>query len=207
MITEGIGQHAPAKKLERIQHHAVRQCFEEARKRASHRDYQNGNSAWKRGIKEGSREIGGYGTLQQHEMPIFVGLLGEYAAWSYLVSRLPGVVGIDTKLNDGGDYGVDLKAFGLTMQVKTRQRDSGENLIKDNRFATAARACLFAEWTGEPVSSVYLLGWMWTEKVVARPTVPGVRNWQNFCVEDGELLPMNRLADDLEARRLVQQWH
>lgn len=206
MITEGVGQHAPAKKLERIQHHAMRQCFEAAKDRASHRNYANGGSFWKCGIKQGSREIGGYGTLAQDAMPIFVGLLGEYASWQYLASRVPGVVGIDTKLNDGGDYGVDLKAFGLTMQVKTRQRDSGENLVRDNRFASAARACIFAEWTGEPVSSVNLLGWMWTDKVIARETVPGIKDWNNFRVEDLELLPMCRLVDELEAWKAAQSW-
>lgn len=205
MITEGIGQHAPMKVRVPLGYQATRQCFLLAQERSQHRGYSGGN-AWQQGIKQSDREIPGYGVLQRAEVPIFVGIMGEYAAQQYLLSRIPGNVGFDTTLNDTGDFGVDLKAFGLTMQVKTRQRDSGENLVKDNRYAKAASACVFAEWTGEPVASVFLLGWLWTAEVVNRDTVPGARDWNNFAVPDSELLPMSRLGDELEAWKARATW-
>lgn len=100
-----------------------------------------------------------------------------------------------------------LKAFGLTMQVKTRQRNSRENLVRVNASASASRAFCFVEWLMEPMSQVNLLGWCWTTNVVARTPTPSFNGrWNNYVVPDAELLPMNRLADELEAWKAAQSW-
>jgi hypothetical protein len=201
MITEGIGQHAPAAVRVKLSGETILACYRLAQERATHRNYSGRSDAWGQGIKA-ARELPLLGMVSQDVLPILVGIVGEYAVKCELVNKLAGVT-----LNATGDFGVDLKAFGLTMQVKTRQRDSGENLVRVNAAATAARAFCFVEWLMEPMSQVNLLGWCWTTNVVARTPTPSFNGkWKNYVVPDAELLPMNRLADELEAWKAAQSW-
>jgi hypothetical protein len=212
MLVEGIGQKAPQRIPIVLTEDELRVLFLSAKERAEYRCYQNRGDAWGRGCKE-PLDIMGLGTLSQAERPIFVGLLGEYAMKRFVTARFPGSCEIDLDLRASGDFGIDLKPFGLSIDVKTRQTNAGPQLVKvvDGRGrATPPKAMVLAICMWEGFSTVNIVGWNWTadlldgkELVEAR----GGRDWLNIEVEDTDLLPACRMRDVLESWKAAKQWH
>lgn len=204
MLVEGVGVVAPQKVSFVLTEAELFALFGCAKDRARHRDYGSRDDKWGRGIK-GGLTVGGIGELSQQERPIFIGLLGEYATQQYIDRRFPTAkCVVDTSLLESGDFGVDLQAFGLKMQIKTRQGSSGANLVRrtNNRgkeLPIKPHAFVFAEWNGG--LTVYLVGWTWARAVREKDLVESVGEWKNASITDSELLPMSRLAHQLNARR------
>lgn len=210
MITEGIGKNAPQPVPVVMTNDELRCIYTIACQRAEHRAYKSRGDAWGQGIKSGM-ELPGVGTLDSATRPIYVGTCGEYAVQRYVDGRFPLGHGckVDSSLTVQGDFGIDLTAYGCKMQVKTRQDSGGLTLFKrangeGRRLSVPSHACVFCEWTAEPLSTTYLLGWQWSSWIVDRPLVRSQRgDWFNAEIHDADLLPMSRLRDILDAWRLA----
>jgi hypothetical protein len=204
MIVEGIGKKAPTPVTVIVARHEMLVILQEAQRQSDHRGYARGGT-WAQGLK-GDVVIENVGLITRAVRPAFCGNLGEYAACCH-INRKFGieVAACDFILRKFGDGGIDLKVFGLTLQVKTRESNRHGNLIRriDDRgkvLEFSAQAFVFCEWGG--FDSVQLLGWEWTKAIENREVVPAiVGDHQNIVVEDEDLQPMNRLVDNLEARR------
>lgn len=208
MIVEGVGSKAPQQIQVKLSRHEMLTVLDVAKQRAEFRQYKARADLWGQGIKDGI-EVDGLGIIERDVRPIFCGTLGEYAIQRWLTSRLAGCVELDTELRQHGDYGVDLKAYGLSMQVKTRQNNERVSLIRHTtengrRIPCPWYAACFCEWTGGSV--IYLVGWQWRsfiEKIV--PTYGRAGGWMNVEVLDEQTLPMQRLASELETWRYAHQ--
>lgn len=205
MMVEGIGDVAPKPWKLILSDHALAVLRVEAEKRAEYRQYKNQSSEWSKGL-QGDVVIQGVGVLRQEVRPIFVGLIGEYAACEYINQKLPTAkVCIDLARRKHGDFGVDVAAFGIQMQVKTRQSADHGNLIRviderGNRKHLTARAFVFCEWTGHKTCSV--LGWQWTKDIRDLPVENAIRGrHKNIRIADWRLLCMSRLANALSAKK------
>lgn len=209
MIVEGVGPKAPMQIQVRLTRNELIAVKDIAIERAAFRQYRGRCDTWGRGIKD-EIEIAGVGTLPRDVRPIFAGTLGEYAVKSWLQSRVSGTVELDLSLKQTGDYGVDLQAYGLTMQVKTRQNMERVNLIRHTtergyRLTWPWVAACFCEWTSGG-SVVYLVGWQWKSAIEQMPLEIGVAGgWLNVEVRDESLLPFARLAHELDTWRYARQ--
>lgn len=204
MIVEGIGKKAPTPVGIQIMNHEMLAILEESKRQAEYREYRKGG-AWAQGIK-GDLVLPGVGLLTRDVRPIFCGRLGEYGVVRYVNGRLDDeAVSLDFVLRKRGDGDIDLKAFGLTIQVKTREGERRDSLVRriDERGRTlrlTAQAFVFCEWGGSDY--VQLLGWSWMKDFAGQQPIPSpVGRWQNIAVEDADLSPMRSLVDNLSARR------
>lgn len=213
MLTEGIGTHAPSKQRLGMSPKELRFFMEAARKRATHRSYRN-QGQWGKGLV-GPLNLPGIGSVKQEERSIFVGLLGEYATQQYIDRRFPEAkCVVDTSLLPHGDFGVDLKPFGLKIDVKTREFKANADNVnrikrtdeRGNPLPVHPHAFLFTEWDHESPTSVYLLGWVWSAFVAELPLMPSVGKWMNACVFDSQLLPMSGMASELEVWKARASW-
>lgn len=211
MLVEGIGVKAPQRVPIVLTESELRVLFLCAKERAEYRCYQNRGDVWGRGCKDAT-EIPGIGTLTQAERPIFVGLLGEYAMKRFVTARFPGSCEIDTELRANGDFGIDLKPFGLSIDVKTRQTGNGPQLVKviDGRGRPVPpKAMVLAICSWEGFSTVNIVGWNWTAELLnAKEAVEarGGRDWFNIEVDDTDLLPACSMRDVLETWKAAKQW-
>lgn len=208
MLTEGIGIVAPQKVRITLTSAEQRVLFDAAKERASYRQYASRNDRWGRGIS-GTKRIAGLGELSQQERPIFAGLLGEYAAQRYINGRFSGRCSIDIELRESGDFGVDLQPFGMKIDVKTRESEFGPNRVRRTNnsgamLRLAPHIFLFAQWVES--SSVYLLGWQWTNYLADKPLVKSAGAWMNVVLDDIELRPMCSLRSELSAWEAARQW-
>lgn len=195
---EGLGQVAPCRITVSLSRADLLVCADIARERSQYRDYKSGG-VWQRGLIE-PQVVDGIGAMTRQEMSILVGSVGEYAVSAVLRSSL-GSCGIDSALRASGDFGVDIEAHGLTVQVKTRKRARESSLIKVGTNRSVA-AC-FCEWTCGP--SVDVLGWQWTkdiERMEREESAFG--SWFNIVIRDIDLLPMRRLAVELQTWKELQ---
>lgn len=207
MNTEGVGITAP-RLVPVVLTMAELSClYKSAYERAEHRGYKARADKWGQGIK-GVIEINGIGILTKDVRPIFVGLLGEYGVQRYVQQRFRGQALVDLRLLKHGDFGIDLTAYGMKIQVKTRQSHVKHTLYKranrnGYRFSIPSQTCVFCEWNGG--STVNLLGWQWSKEIESMPLVQSdYGDWWNAVVDDSQLLPMCRMRDELEAWREVQ---
>ena len=204
MNAEGIGITSPSPVKFVMSEPDMQLLHTESLKRAEYRGYRARQGTWEQGLL-GDSYVDGIGTLRKDVRPIFAGLLGEYATALLVNRRFPGAAKVDLRLRKGGDFGIDLQVFGLTLQVKTRQNSESHNLVKriNERGALLripARGCVFCEWTGGQIVSV--LGWCWTKDIEWRETEQSsLGSWRNIVVRDCDLLPARRLIDDLSARK------
>lgn len=192
MIEEGRGKVAPRRVSVPLSRADLLVCADIAKARAQYRQYSSGG-AWQRGLLDATA-IEGVGMLTREQMSVFVGSVGEYAVSASLAKTI-GECGIDCELRKQGDFGVDLKPFGMSIQIKTRRRQKDHSLVRvgTNR---AIVAC-FAEWTGGDVVDV--LGWEWTPAIEQmQREVSAFGEWVNIVVYDADLLPMSRLRSELE---------
>lgn len=163
MILEGVGRTAPAPKTLVLNDGELRQLHGEAKRRAAHRDYKNSGTTWGQGLL-GDIVIPNVGSLTKDERPIFAGLLGEYALATVINAKFPGAAVVDLSLRALGDFGVDLRPFGLTIDAKTRQREGDLHFVrrgteKGRWLELTAKAFAFCEWAG--FKSVKVCGWCW----------------------------------------------
>lgn len=169
--------------------------------------YENRSDKWGRGICD-SLTIDGVGELNPRQRAIFAGKIGEHAVRELARRRpfgsLVPAIDIGTRVN--GDGGVDLDILGMRLQIKTRQRAGGSNLIKridegGNVLSLFGEAHVFCEWV-PPAPRVFIVGWLWNRDIVGMPIVPSpVGKWKNIEVPGAALLPLFRLWAELESRR------
>lgn len=141
------------------------------------------------------------------------GLIGEAAVAQYLYEEAAVLQGMTIgQVLPKGDGGIDLSAYGITLQIKT-VRPGGDLLVK--RFASwsgllglNANAYVFCE-LGSTIpnlagwQSVDLLGFVWKDQLIAKAHYRKSQrfDWMNLEIERDELLPINRLAVYLDAQR------
>lgn len=210
MITEGIGKHAPKPVPVLLSEHDLRVVTNAALSHSKYRGYLNSTSQWKRGlIKEIT--IPKIGKLTGDPVPRFVGLAGEAATVLHLNDRANLRLSLRDELLAGGDDGKDLEIDGLSIQIKTRQKQSSAarerlNLIRhtnEQRMPCLPNACaiVFCE-LDETYRKVSLIGWTYTEWLRTLPAVPArVGRHLNVEVEDKDLKHIGALVDRLVARR------
>lgn len=195
---EGRGNVAPARVAVELSRADLLVCGDIAKDRAKYRNYKSGG-AWQRGLLE-PQVIDGIGPVTREEMSILVGSVGEYAVASVLQRSL-GTCGIDSALRASGDFGVDIEAHGLTVQVKTRKRSRESSLVKVGTNRSVA-AC-FCEWLCG--ASVDVLGWQWTKDIERMEREESkFGSWVNIVIGDVDLLPMRRLAVELQTWKELQ---
>jgi hypothetical protein len=202
MWTEGVGRKPPAPVVVRLESSDVRILVENARERARLRKYA-GNDPWKRGIIQKPLDV--FGEIVAPDVrPIVVGDFGEWAAAKYLGGT------IDLVLRKSGDGGTDLVIHGFPMQIKLTQRRDGLNLVRvsDHRgrkVEFTARVHVFCDWDESQPDRVRLRGWMWTDDLrPLRVSTSRFGKWRNVSPDADLLLPMARLKDELEARRIYR---
>jgi hypothetical protein len=201
MNKEGFGHVAPARIAIRIKSGESERFKNAANRRDEFRSYQKRADRWGRGFL---KSISG---LRQSAAPIYAGFLGEHALAEYLGCQLGVELNVDTELKTAGDGGTDLSVFGINMQVKLRQRNSGVNHIRRTSagriFELTAPIYVFAEW--DKAQTVWLLGWMERGRIQQqqfKPSPISNANWFNIEIPDAQLEPMARLVDALESRRV-----
>jgi hypothetical protein len=206
LFKEGVGKVAPQPKCIEMSEHEMVAIKKESESRAEFRAYKNKSDAWSNGLMR-DLAIEGLGLISQAVRPIFAGTMGEYACVRHINKEFgDNTCAVDLKLRAAGDYGIDIKLYLLTMQVKTAQGDYG-NLIKrvsesGRIIDVPAKAIIFCQWGCS--SRVQILGWIWTDDALRLPVVDSHRgNWKNVAVPNEELLPINRLMDELAMRQEV----
>jgi hypothetical protein len=205
MMTEGVGDVAPRPVKIVLPDYALQALLVEAASRAEYRQYRKQKDEWSQGL-QGDVVIHNVGALRRDVRPIFVGMIGEYAVCEFINSREPSArVSVDLLQKVRGDFGVDVAAFGIQMQVKTRQTAEHGNLIRiidehGNRKSLNAKAFVFCQWSGDKVCE--LLGWAWTKDIRDLRPQDAVRGkHQNIVVADWRLICMDRLAEMLKAKK------
>jgi len=195
---EGRGIVAPRRVPIAITRADVLQCVAIAVERAKYRRYDKGGT-WARGLAN-ARTPYVITDIKPHEWAIVVGSVGEYAVANYLAPSL-GECGIDDELRVCGDYGIDFRAYGLTLQVKTRQRPGEHVLVKEG--TNKALALVAVEWSRDDVAE--LLGWEWSHFLnECHREVSRFGSWVNLCVGDEVLRPMSRLRSELALWKELQ---
>jgi hypothetical protein len=197
MLVEGKGVVAPKPIRVFIQRHEIIALNDDAAKRAAFRSYGDRADQWGKGLLP-TTSIVHIGEAPKAQVSILVGLVGEYATKRFLTSARPSwQIEIDTELRGTGDGGIDILAFGLKVQVKTKTRHGGENLVK---CATSYgwHCVVFCRWN--MTDCVHLLGWTWKADVVSLAPQPSpFGGWSNFSVLDSALEPMSSMVSEIEA--------
>lgn len=196
---EGMGKQPPSPSSLVLTAGELRQLLIEAKRRAFHRGYEKRSDSWGRGMT-GELVIANVAVVEPHIAPVFIGLCGEYAV-SVLVNRHCHMNSrIDLSLLPGGDSGHDLEFFGLKVQVKTRKRDYGKYLVRENNRALRANVFVFGTWGGQ---SVDIEGCIGTAEILACEVkaAPSGRDHKNYVIDPCDLLPMKRLYDSIGSRR------
>ena len=211
MITEGKGRHAPAPIKMQFNLSTMRILLNESNDRTAYREYGKTLDTWRNELI-GDVVIPGMGAIRSDVRAIFCGFMGEQAVCEYINKRITeDRCFVDFKKRAQGDAGIDVSAYGQTLQVKTRQSDKHGNLIRriTDRGRTldfTANAFVFCKWEG--FRTVELLGWIRTKDVLLLPVVPAiVGNHKNIQIPDDALECMNSLADHITARKEMSQCH
>jgi hypothetical protein len=204
VITEGIGLRAPAPVVRRLTEGDLQVLWREMKKRSELRKYQHKPSTWSNALLTGVH-YSGVGFVAQHERPILVGFVGEWAVCQEINSRFPSLCSVDFAPRANGDGGCDLKPFGLTIQIKTAVSADAMNLVRirdeyGRRKPITARVLCFCQW--DESRCTYLRGWVFTRDVKHLPEVPARRgkHW-NIEIPTERLSPISALHDELNARR------
>jgi hypothetical protein len=176
----------------------VRLCKERATRQAMERDYRGRGDSWGRGLCDPRPGM----TTEQ--VGPFVGLLGEMATATFLNRQFRSqVADVDLAPNEAGDGGVDLVVLGVPIQVKTRTGDHATSLVRCRRDDGASvpllsRIHVFAQVERMREHCPILLGWAWTEDVIARESVPARRGSHfNHEVPDADLMDVMLLPATL----------
>lgn len=190
-FVEGDGQRPPGavcRELPPGMRHLLRQKADE---RTTYRAYARRPDQWGRGFDSDA---------------VYLGLVGEWAVCAYL--GLPH----ETPLLPAGDGGQDIEAHGLRIQVKTRRRVNGENLIRrvdERRSMRPLPSDIYVFVQHDPVrdqSGVRLIGWEWRKgirKGSGRLQRSRRARHFNLVIADQDLLPMCRLRDELAVKRAI----
>lgn len=212
MNTEGRGESAPGVVVIPLTDSDLMVIKERSVQQAMERDYRRRGDAWGQGLT-GGLQVKNSRDLRPDEAGPFIGMIGEYGVCSYLNRRLKiDVAAMDFQRRQHGDGGVDLKIFGLTIQVKTRTKSFSVSLIKRaerSGLVVPLSACAYAfcQYTREQQNVVQLLGWSWARSLLGYPLVPARRgDHMNIEVPDVTLLPMTSLIDELKQRKASEQW-
>ena len=193
-IQEGRGRVPPKPELVHINRGELEWLKEEADKRNAYRDYDRRSDVWGKGVVSN---------------PTLTGMVGEFAFCRWFNGALSAnpPLEIDTSKREYGDGGVDFRPYGVSVQVKTREKYYGRMLIRREKgsgelleFSWAA--CVQATWCpGDLV--VGMDGWSRREWVLRHGRFETARkgDWKNIVVEDADLVPMRDLAIKLATFR------
>lgn len=196
MIVEGKGAVAPALVNMVMTDHDMDLLAMEAKRRAEHRGYRNG-TGWKAGLLSGRILPNGI-KLESDEVPIFIGLSGEWAVQWSLHRSLPGIVEkVNLRLLSGSDGGKDVGCGDYSIQVKTCAHVHGENLVRADK-AMGSDAFAFCHWHGSDIVSVR--GWLHARDCFSRSPVRSARGaWMNYEIPCRDLNPFSELVDWMRA--------
>lgn len=212
MITEGKGRHAPAPHRKRLSRAEAILCLNAGTKIANYRNYRGSANRWKRGlVSDGFVDIPGLGTVRSDVAPYFLGFTGEIALVDLLNRRLGSRLTFDDTLRAAGDSGNDIDAYGVKVQVKSRQSDRAHarqklNLIRHTdgggRVCFPRAAVLVFCETSLSDLTVDILGWIHTSHARQLPVVAARKGThRNIEVPDCELSPVAALVDWVSAKR------
>jgi hypothetical protein len=204
---EGIGQKPPAPHDIKLTSGDLHILIKEAITRCEYRGYGNQSDAWGRGHVDGV-SIPGVGCVPRHAAPIAAGLVGEYAT-CWLIDKRCGTKCLpDFKLRLNGDGGTDLSPYGMRLDVKTRTSDYGTFLVRafndhGKKVNHNCAAFVFATWRQSVIVTIH--GWITCDSAICCPVVDARRGEHtNHEIQPHDLLPMSRLFDEIESRKL---WH
>ena len=202
---EGIGKKPPKQHDIKLTAGDLQQIIREARRRAEFRGYASRRDAWGRGHVD-TIVVQGVGVVEREIAPIVAGIAGEYAVGCLVDKRCGTKCLPDLKLRQTGDGGTDLCPSGYRLDVMARTRDYETFLVRShNDYAKQVEhkcdAFVFATWWPGLIVSVH--GWLTAADVVARTPQSARRgDHRNYEVAPDELLPMSRLFQEVESRKL-----
>lgn len=206
MFVEGKGEVRPSPVRIRMTTADQSVLLQAAKALCEHRQYRTGASQWQRSHCQ-AVVVPRVGKIEPEVRAYFVGLVGEYALSRFLSDKLGIEIRPDLNKSDGDD-GIDLKLFGLSVQVKTRQGVYQTSLVRyedeSGRFVlSTAAAFVFAKYEVEcPTGNAFLLGWVPRERLLECRQSPAKRGGhKNYEVPDHQLCCMNQLVANLRARR------
>lgn len=211
MNSEGKGIHAPGITVVTLSEadHRFIECIANER---SGMKYTGSADQWKAGLVTG---VSGTTCTDPSAMPIVVGTTGELAVKAFIESRVHGRAINDTRFYAGrGDGDKDVIAAGLSIQVKTRKKLNGQNLIRRMNergyvYPLRSECYCFATLTDcNVMKPVRLLGWAWRKDVERmRVDRSPIGPWKNIVVRDEDLRPMSALVSEIEFRMEMGTWH
>ena len=202
MDCEGRGKVAPRPITVKLTRGEKIGILIDARRIAARRGEWHGEG-WKGGLA-GELVVRGVGLLGRQLRPIYLGLGGEYSTAKIVNRRIGHNVFIyDTTLYADGDGGIDMHAYGMSVQIKTRGRD-GDSLIrrltaKKSFVPMESTVAVFCEWNGN--DPVKILGWHTMAHIMELCPLqksPVADHW-NLCVRDSELQPIGSMITELRA--------
>lgn len=172
--------------------------------------YASRGDQWGRGLR-GSLSLRGVGVIGATERPIVVGKVGEYAVVRYLSHRLDyAIQPVDFRKRETGDGGKDVVVFGMSLQVKTRQKSAAVSLVRRKSgggfdYPLCGHAHIFCQWQCEHDDHCLfaeLLGWMPNREMRSYPLVPARRgDHLNIEIPDAHLHPMSQLVVELKSKK------
>jgi hypothetical protein len=207
---EGRGIVAPKPIRVVIPRDAILIIKDRAAQQAMERDYRSRRDSWGHGLTGPGRPPNA-ADLRDDAFPNFVGGMCEYGV-TELINRQfrRTVIAMDLRSRVRGDGGIDMKSFGLTVQVKSRQKPENPNLIRRyfrNGWVVplGADVHIFCLYRRDDQDAVSVLGWAWTRKLELQgyEIVPARRGEHvNIEVPDVDLEPMSRLIKELRQREI-----
>jgi hypothetical protein len=199
MIKEGIGRQSPAPIVMKISPSDLLYLHNKSDLRTKYRQYAQRADRWGNGLVKN---------------PGLVGMVGEFSVSQYLnkLSQYKLSPSVDLSLREYGDGGVDFVVHGLKIQVKTRRKSSGYSLIRrvDHNKMIVPLTCdlfVFCQWHEEFPYRALLLGYVHVEYIrscVFGPSPIEDSKHYNIKIPDLDLLPMNRIIDELISRSGVK---
>lgn len=191
-VVEGRGRIAPAPILVCLDDGDMDMIDRMGQRRADERKYEQRNDRWGRGLTSD---------------PIRVGFIGQFAVKRWLDRQMgKEICMMDESYKPMGDGGIDLKAAGITMQVKSTAKApdaTGDMLIRrvsGTKRVQSMTADIFLYVASAGGNRPELLGWIERRKIGdVRFGQSKVADHWNIEIPRDRLKPMNRLVSKIKA--------
>jgi len=178
-----------------------------ARARCAYRYYDQRQDEWGRGLTLPIEAAADGEPLSQAESGVYIGIIAEIAAASFLSWSLALPIAPNLSLMPRGDGGIDIDVLGVTMDVKGSLR--GIPLVKStDRFGRKeplqSRVYVFGHVLGGG-GNVNLMGWMTALTIERLPSVPALKGTHlNYDITPDMLESMDNLIFVLKAPELLR---